>query len=225
MRVTTQMLNETAKRTGIPVNQTSLLNYINNEESSSGSNRLLEALNKNSKVSTATTANSKKLQKEADSLREQAEKFVAKDADGKSFFDKIKESGETDELYKNVESYVKKYNSMLSGLEKAPGVLNEYYLQMLKSAASESSKSLEGIGIAVGKDGALSIDEEKLKAASVHDIEAIFGTSGTLSSKTGFLAGRVADNAEADLQSATSQYDASGNLFSQQVANRYDFLG
>ena len=61
MRITTQMLNETAKRTGIPINHTSLLNYIN-DSGSSGDNTLLDALNKNDKVSSAATANYKKLE-------------------------------------------------------------------------------------------------------------------------------------------------------------------
>lgn len=44
MRITTQMLNESAKKSGLPINNTSLLNYINGDETN---NSLLEALNKN----------------------------------------------------------------------------------------------------------------------------------------------------------------------------------
>jgi len=52
MRITTQMLNETAKRTGIPIHQANLLSYINND-SSAGGDTLLDALNgKKKKVST-----------------------------------------------------------------------------------------------------------------------------------------------------------------------------
>ena len=54
MRITTHMLNETAKRTGIPINQNTLLDYINDDSSgSSSSNTLLDALDGNKKVSTA----------------------------------------------------------------------------------------------------------------------------------------------------------------------------
>ena len=31
MRITTQMLNETARKAGMPVNNSSLLNYVNNK--------------------------------------------------------------------------------------------------------------------------------------------------------------------------------------------------
>ena len=82
MRITTQMLNETAKRTGIPVNQTNLMSYINNNGSSNQST-LLDALNKskNQNVSTENTENYKKLKKEAGSLQDLAEKFAATGTD------------------------------------------------------------------------------------------------------------------------------------------------
>ena len=45
MRVTTQMLNESARKAGLPLHDTSLLNYINKEN---GGNGLLDAIsNKN----------------------------------------------------------------------------------------------------------------------------------------------------------------------------------
>lgn len=78
MRITTHMLNETAKRTGIPINQTSILSYIN-DESSSGGDTLLDALNKNKdkKVSSAMIANYKKTEKAAQSLKEHTDKLAA----------------------------------------------------------------------------------------------------------------------------------------------------
>lgn len=46
MRITTQMLNETARKTGVPINNTSLLNHING--GSDGD--LLKVLNKGKPV-------------------------------------------------------------------------------------------------------------------------------------------------------------------------------
>ncbi len=43
MRITTQMLNESARKAGLPVNSVSLLNYVNKGNSQ---NTLLSALNK-----------------------------------------------------------------------------------------------------------------------------------------------------------------------------------
>ncbi len=223
MRITTQMLNETARRTGIPINQNTLLDYINNDGSgSSGSGTLLDALDKNQKVSSVSTENYKKLGKAADSLKDLAEKLSGKGEE--SFFDKIKESGETDELYKTVEDYVAKYNSTLAELKKSPGVMNQYYGQMLQEAAEENSSAFEKIGIKIGKDGALSIDREKLKGSSIEDIEKVFGASGEFTSKTAFLADKISDNALAAMESVSSQYNNSGSLYSQ-FASQFDFWG
>lgn len=221
MRITTQMLNETAKRTGIPINHTSLLNYIN-DSGSSGDNTLLDALNKNDKVSSAATANYKKLEKSADNLKEQAEK-LAQTGEG-SFWDKIKESANTEELCKTVEHYVSNYNTTLRELKKSPGVLNQYYGEMLRDTALENSEQLSALGITIGKDGALSIDAEKLKAASVDDVEKVFGASGSLTSKTAFIAGKISDNAQANMESVSGQYNASGNLYAQ-LASKFDYFG
>lgn len=226
MRITTQMLNETAKRTGIPVNQSSLLDYISDDSSNgNGSgNTLLDALNKKTPVSSTAAENYKKLEKSAESLKEQSGKLTAKDADGKSFFDKIKESGNSEELYKVVESYVGSYNATLSDLKKPGNVLNQYYGEMLGEAARDNAEALAKIGITAGKDGALSIDKEKLKAASVEDIQAVFGPSGDLTSKTAFLADKIANHAQANVQSVSSQYDGAGNIYSQ-FMGKYDFWG
>ena len=82
MRITTRMLNESARKAGLPVNNTSLLNYINNKGKG---NTLLDALNKKKE----TTANLKqkssyeKLDKEADKLSQTTEVFLK---DGENSF-------------------------------------------------------------------------------------------------------------------------------------------
>ena len=86
MRITTHMLNETARKTGIPINQNNLLSYLNNSEGTSGST-LLDALNKNNKVSTESAENYKKLESAADKLKDSADKLTAEG--DKSLFEKI----------------------------------------------------------------------------------------------------------------------------------------
>lgn len=222
MRITTQMLNETAKRTGIPIHQTNLLGYINND-SSAGGDTLLDALNgKKNKVSTQAVSNYKKAEKAAQSLKEQSEKLA--ETGEKSFWEKIKESGNTEEAYKAVEIYAERYNATLSSLQNSSDALDQYYSQMLRDAAEENSEQLQNIGITIGKNGTLSIDKEKLNAASVEDIQNAFAGSGELASKTSFLAERVKDHAQAGIESASSQYDFKGNLYTQ-FASRFDFWG
>ena len=62
MRITTQMLNESARKAGLPINHTSLLNYI---KSDGTQNALLDALNKSNETS-VKTGSYEKIEKEAD---------------------------------------------------------------------------------------------------------------------------------------------------------------
>ncbi len=223
MRITTQMLNETAKRTGIPINQPNLLNYINNESGSDGGT-LLDALKDNNKkkVSSIAAENYKKLEKSADSLRDQADKLA--ETGEESFLEKIKNSENKDEAYKTVESFIDQYNATLSGLSKSDSTLDHYYSMMLKDAVEDKSEALEKIGITAGKDGKLSVDAEKLKNASIEDIQSVFGGANGLAAKTALVAGKVSENAAACTQSVSSQYDAKGNLQSY-LAGKYNFFG
>ncbi len=225
MRITTHMLNETARKTGIPINQNNLLSYLNNSEGTSGST-LLDALNKNNKVSTESAENYKKLESAADKLKDSADKLAAEG--DKSLFEKIRQSeGEekeknTEELYASVNQLLDHYNSTLTELRKNASPMNIYYSQSMQEAVAENSEALEKLGITMGKDGKLSIDNEKLKSASVDDIEKVFGKSGSFTSKISFVAGRVSDNAQANVESSSSQYSSKGSLQSQ-IASKFDF--
>ncbi len=222
MRITTHMLNETAKKTGIPIHRANFLSSINSD--SSEGNTLLDALNKDKKdkVSTETVSNYKKTEKSAQNLEDQAKKLAETGED--SLLEKLKNSEDKKEAYKAVEDYVTYYNATLSGLKKSPGMLDQYYSQMLQDAAGSNREQLEKIGITIGKDGVMSVNQEKLYAASIEDIQNAFGEKGELASKTAFLAERIANNAQAGIESASSQYNASGNIYSQ-IASQFDFWG
>jgi len=162
------------------------------------------------------------MEKTAQSLKEQSEKLA--ETGEKSFWEKMKESGSTEEACKEVQSYVERYNATLSSLKNSTDVLDQYYCQMLQDAAEQNSEQLEKIGITIGKKGTLSIDKEKLSAASIEDIQNAFTGSGELASRTAFLSERVKDHAQAGIESASSQYDVKGNLYTQ-FASQFDFWG
>ena len=66
--------------------------------------------------------------------------------------------------------------------------------------------------------------EEKLKAADLKTLEKVLGRDGGFTAKVALIAGRVAANAQANVESLSSRYDASGNSWSASV-NKYDFRG
>ena len=218
MRITTQMLNRSARKAGLPINNTSLLNYINGNSS----NTMLNALNKNSTTDAATKSKYEKLEKTADQLSEAASAFTATGKD--SLFSKARESGDNQDIYNTVENFVGKYNSTISALKNTSSTSNDYYSQTLKSAASDNKEALESIGITIAKDGSLSVDKDKLKEADIDTLEKVLGNTKGFTQKAAYVAGRVSDNAQTNQSSLSSQYSSKGSLYSA-LASKYNLYG
>ena len=161
MRVTTQMLNESARRAGLPINHSSLLDHIGGN----GKNALLDALNKkNSTV--IDTENKKKYEK----LGKTAEKLVnSSDAllqEGeKGIFAQVKESEDKQKLYDSIKTLFVDYNSSIKALKDTAGTMNDFYRQMLIETPEDAKEELAKVGVSFAKDGTASVDMDKLKSA------------------------------------------------------------
>lgn len=220
MRITDQMLNESARKAGLPINQRSLLDYVNDDTSGS----LADALSRENNTVTRmrTQENYEKLEATADRLILETGLFLETGED--SIFDRAEESGSHQEIYDGVKGFVNEYNETVKALESTTGVLSDYYRDRLKEAASGNREELNGIGITICKDGTLSIDQEKLMSADPEQVKKVFGTSDTFLSRTAILAAQISDHAQANVQSLSNQYDSKGNTYSA-LLNKYNFWG
>ena len=217
MRVTNYMLDESSRKAGMTLNNQLLSGSVDEE---SADDSVLSAL-KDRKTGRALLdrLDYEKLQKAAENLQKAAGSFTKENG---SLFDKAKESGESGELLRPAEALVKNYNAVLKELDASKEELSGYYKKILQEVAQASEKSLAQIGIGQAADGSLQIDQEKLKAADVETLEKVLGPSGRFSTRLGFVADRVLEQAQANAESLSSRYDASGNLWSQS-SGRYDF--
>ena len=115
--------------------------------------------------------------------------------------------GDADKTLSAVKNFVDSYNGTLDTLADSENTKAlEKGVQMVNSAKAYS-RTLDRIGISIGSDNRLSIDEDKLKAASPATMKSLF--SGNYS-----LANRIADKASyiqrtAALSSATT-YNSKG---------------
>lgn len=222
MRITTQMVNESARKAGIPVNNASLLDYVKQGNSQ---NSMLEALS--SKTSAKTDSGNRKkyekLEKEADGLGDAAKTLLQEGE--KSLFTKAAESGDNQQLCDSIEALFQGYNSTVKALGNASGTLNDFYRQMLVEASENRKEELAQVGITFDKEGLASVDRDKLKAADADTLEKLFGSKSELVSRLHFLSGRISDNARAGEQSFSSGYSGSGSLYEGKAASRYDFRG
>jgi hypothetical protein len=56
-------------------------------------------------------------------------------------------------------------------------------------------------------------------------LENILVGDSAFTVKTGYIASRIANNAESYLESMSSQYSAAGNNYSTYLSSKYDFGG
>lgn len=131
------------------------------------------------KSASVDTTGLSQIKKEADGLKSSVEAFenedLWKEQEGK--FDK-------DAIAGAVQSFVKEYNDVISKAEKvnAKGVTSN--VNNMKSMTSTMSKYLSKIGVNVGKDGKLSVSEDKLKDADVNNIKSLFTGKASYASQT-----------------------------------------
>lgn len=222
MRVTTKMLNDSAQRAGLPINGNSLLNYVNGGKSEK---TLLNALNKNNGKSTSALQknNYEKVEKASDKLSKSAADLVSNAED--SVFAKADTEEGKEALYDKIADFVNGYNDTLKTLRAVSGTLDGFYNKSLQEEAEKNSDALKEIGITLSKNGTMSLDKNKLKQVEPAEIEKVLGKSGSFMSKVAFLAGRISDNAEANVDSISNQYTAAGSLSQTAAAGKYSFWG
>lgn len=222
MRITTQMLNESARKAGLPVNNTSLLNYVGGNGSN---NSLMEALNQKKGTDNNTVRKSKyeRLDKEADNLTQSAETLLQEGE--KNLFEQAKASGNNQKVYDGIEKFFEDYNSTLKELRNTSHTMNDFYRQMLIEATAEVKESLAEIGITFAKDGTAKVDREKIKSIDLETLENVFGKESEFVKKVDFLSNRISDYAKANMESFGNAYHADGNLYSVIGNSRYDLWG
>lgn len=218
MRVTNQMLNESARKAGMPVNGHSLLDYV----TGGGSNTISNGSWANKKLGKTEKTKYEKQEKAADELTTIAQKLSASGKD--SIWDKFRESGDTAEITKEAEGLVEKYNTLLESMKDTSGALNEFYKKNLKDLPAQYAEALAEIGITSKKDGSLEIDKEKLKGASLEQLEKVLGKDSAFTARISYVSSRIADNAGANLENLSGSYLPDGNTTSSYL-NKYDFWG
>lgn len=114
-----------------------------------------------------------------------------------------------EKLVETVKNFAESYNSTLDGLQKTDSLNALEKGVSLVNSTRAYSRTLSRIGISVGSDNRLTVDEEKLKAAPKETLSSLF--KGNYS-----FANKVADKASyisraADLKAQVT-YNVSGNL-------------
>lgn len=226
MRITNQMLARTAQKSGIPLQQNSLLDIMNKKSSSSS--ELISSLgntkNTNSLLQKLSQKDNKQLAAAAESLGSYASNLLG-EGEG-SLFAKAEAFGDTSELVKQISGMADAYNKTVKYLKNSDSPLNRFYLQELKSYVTDHSEAMKKAGVTRNSDGSLSVNQDTLSAAGIDVLKEAFGSTSGFSEKVGYVSGRVAENASALDHSILSGYNSSGKeALNSFTKNMYNFWG
>jgi hypothetical protein len=217
------MLNAASIKAGVPINSISLLDFIKTDKNTSASS-LLNALNGNSSTSTTSKSTYEQLKESADALEDSASVLTSEEED--NIFETAKTEGNTIEVKNQVKEFISSYNDLIKKLIKSSTTssLNSYYKQMLAELYTDNKTSLTDIGITADNSGLLSLDNEKFSEVDIDTLEKALGSDSSFITKTSYIASRVSNNAETNLESISSLYSTSGQSYSTYSSNKYNTL-
>lgn len=168
-----------------------------------------------SSSSTSTSKDSAKtltsIQSAADKLSETADKLRKTGSDSVFNKSQVKDSEgnvsygyDTDKIYKAVNEFVDSYNDML---DKGSESDTNRILRKTKSLVNltkANSKMLSDVGITIGADNKLSIDEKTFKNADMNKVKSLFQTSGGYGYQTSMQANMIESYAKSETEKANT---------------------
>lgn len=155
---------------------------------------------------------------------------VAKLAD-KDMWNEASKDYDEDKIKSTVSGFVSAYNTLFSNLSKVGNSIDNTFRDKFNSVTGEHAKELEGVGITIEKDGRLTVDEEKLKAADVSELKKIFGPDSDILKEISTYAddcSNIISKAFAIQNSMSGLYNASSdevNLNSGITGSAFDITG
>jgi len=106
------------------------------------------------------------------------------------------ENYDADAAYKAASDFVTNYNDTLDAVNKTTNTAVSSAAGSMTRMTGVMTKSLSGIGISVGKDGRMSINEEEFKNAGFDKVKSMLGTNGSFARIIGSSAQRLNSAAE-----------------------------
>lgn len=143
-----------------------------------------------SALSTSTSKDDAKtlarIEDAADGMKDSAEKLLASGKN--SVFNKVttkdKDGVETtdydkDAIYKAVSAFVKDYNNLINTAADSDTINILRGARSMVNYTKANARMLGKMGITIGADNQLAIDEKAFKDARMEDVKALFGTRGS----------------------------------------------
>ncbi|MDO4188557.1 MAG: hypothetical protein Q4D29_06160 [Lachnospiraceae bacterium] len=177
--------------------------YAKDKVDSKSSNTDKVDSDKPAKAGYKDTTGITKMKKESDELTSSVSALNNKDLwakkDGKYDMDKVADA---------VKKFASEYNDTIAQADKVNNADVSKQISNMESMTNIMSKKLSSIGVTVGTDGKLSVNEDKLKSANINDVKSLFEGSNTY----GDQISKYAEDAAKAAVNGASTYSADGSL-------------
>lgn len=202
-------------------NSTSLLNYLNSNDTDSLMSVLitgkraqyestLEKYGYSTSSSSSSNSTYEKMQSSAEALLDAIESL----SNDNLYTSSDDTEYDNSSLLTSVNNFVTAYNNAVSKLKTTGGVLyNEYYSKLEKSF-TEQTDALNAIGLSLGSDGKLTIDQDTLESASAEDIKTVLGSGSSYMTGINSTLSSMTNIISTALSYTSSSYTSSGTLSS-----------
>lgn len=199
---TTTTAKSSASGTSAAARTQSYLNRLTGNNNSS----VIEKLAQNSSDQLFYT----RMQTAADRLNGSAERLLKTGAD--SVFEQEDTAKAKEQATEEIKNFVNDYNIMMGRLNSSSDNTDTTYRKKLQDIVTAGKKELEKVGITIGKNGTLSLDDKKLKEAELSDEKELFYTKGCLGEKVKTVSELVYKHAKEKVQTLEKEsYSLSAN--------------
>ncbi len=121
---------------------------------------------------------------------------------------------DTKAIYEAVSSFAESYNDTVDSLKNVTSSSVKNAGESLERMTSVMKKSLSGVGISIGTDGKLSVDEKTFKNADMDSVKSLFNGTGSYAGIITSSASRLATQASNQIsQTNGSLYGSSASLY------------
>lgn len=163
------------------------------------------------------------VEKSAKDLKSAADKLVQSGSE--SVFKQTAGKYDTDKIYDAVNNFASAYNDVITKASASDSSSIENAAKSMKNATAVNAKALSKIGITIGSDNKLSVDEKTFKAADMNSVKSLFNGNGSFGYQTEVKASMI-DSAASLEAGRSNTYTGrgsysynfnAGNLFNQSI--------
>ncbi len=194
----------------------------NNPSKTSNNAKTADEIKESAKSNTAISTDAKALKSSADALIATGSNSVFHKKEMKDENGNTKTNYDYDAIYKAVKGFADSYNNLISsaGDSDSNSILRKTLA--ITNGTKKNVNLLSQVGVSIGEDNKLTVDEKTLKAASMNDMKALFNGVGSYAYNVSSTASMINSTATNEIQKLNTYTSTGAYSYSASIGRNYD---